>query len=200
MNGYEDDKITLIQSALLLGFWYSDLQDRAQSWHWTGVAISLAQAMGLHRDPDSRQLNDTISTRRRRLWRNIWWNCYFRDRWLSFGYGRPLRVNADDCDVPLPVMHECMLDCAKPSAASWSKFVPSDLEDMAPCWMSLLNMSEVLGEILTWNYQPRRLKPNPPDVERLEHRIKVSLVDMQNDQAGSPLAKFYRRYVGLFRE
>ncbi|RAO67551.1 uncharacterized protein BHQ10_003563 [Talaromyces amestolkiae] len=45
------DKLILIQSVLLLSFWYTDPQDHTGAWYWVGIAISLAQSIGIHRDP-----------------------------------------------------------------------------------------------------------------------------------------------------
>ncbi|KAG7110744.1 Cutinase transcription factor 1 beta like protein [Verticillium longisporum] len=37
---YEQDKITLIQSVFLMGFWYTTSDDRQGPWHWNGIAIT----------------------------------------------------------------------------------------------------------------------------------------------------------------
>ena len=55
MSG-ENDKLVLVQSALLLSFWFDDAEDIKQSWYWTGIAFGIAQALGLHRQLDSQQL------------------------------------------------------------------------------------------------------------------------------------------------
>lgn len=76
-NGSEKDRISIIQSVSLLAFWYSDLGERTESWHWMGIAISLSQTLGLNRDPDRGQYNTRLSERQRQLWRRIWWSEYF---------------------------------------------------------------------------------------------------------------------------
>jgi hypothetical protein len=80
-NGCEEDRISIIQSVSLLAFWYSDLGERTESWHWMGIAISLSQTLGLNRDPDRARYNTRLSDRQRRLWQRIWWSMF---RFLSF--------------------------------------------------------------------------------------------------------------------
>ncbi|KAK4497772.1 hypothetical protein PRZ48_010425 [Zasmidium cellare] len=196
--GYEQDKITLIQSSLLLSFWYSDLQDNAQSWHWTGVAISMAHAIGLHRNPDSRNINSSISSARRRLWSNIWWSCFFRDRWLSFGYGRPLRINADDCDVPMP-SSDCMSGPER-LPQPWRKYLPNELSQLVPIWLGLLQLTVVLGDILTANYQPRRSAMDPNTLDQLDRRISECLPEKQAPPMYSELVQFFDSYARLHVE
>jgi len=35
---YETDKVLLIRSVILMGFWHTDTQDRTGAWHLTGIA------------------------------------------------------------------------------------------------------------------------------------------------------------------
>jgi hypothetical protein len=51
-------------------------------------------------------MNEAISERQRRLWRNIWWSCFLRDAWLAFGMGRPVRINTADYDCPKPTIED----------------------------------------------------------------------------------------------
>ena len=39
-----------------------------------GIAIGLAQTLGLNRDPDRGQYNMRLTDRQRQLWRRIWWS------------------------------------------------------------------------------------------------------------------------------
>lgn len=71
MVEYEQESVVLIQSCLLIGYWFPNLQDRTQSWHWTGIAISTVQTIGLHRNPDAKCHNGLLSSATRRLWKNL---------------------------------------------------------------------------------------------------------------------------------
>ncbi|KZN87824.1 Cutinase transcription factor 1 beta [Penicillium chrysogenum] len=139
-NGGEMDKVVLIQSALLMGFWHSKEDGHAQPWYWVGVAISLCQILGLHRDPDSAKVNSVFPGCRRPIWRRLWWSCFFRDRWLSLTLGRPLRINLDDCDLPMPSAADLLGDVAEIPASITSAYIPSDLPQLANYWVILIKL------------------------------------------------------------
>jgi Fungal specific transcription factor domain. len=94
---YEVDRISLVQSLLLMTYWYETPDDQKDTWHWMGVSLSLAHTIGLHRDPG----NSGMDLRRQRLWKRIWWSTYTRDRLIALGMRRPMRIKDDDCDVPM---------------------------------------------------------------------------------------------------
>ncbi|KAK2865033.1 hypothetical protein FQN49_003979 [Arthroderma sp. PD_2] len=94
---YEADRISLVQSILLMTHWYEMPDDQKDTWHWMGVSLSLAHTIGLHRNPASSNMNP----KRQRLWKRIWWSTYTRDRLIALGMRRPTRIKDEDCDVPL---------------------------------------------------------------------------------------------------
>lgn len=98
---YENDKLVLLQATLLLSFWYEAPDDSKETWHWSGVAISQAQALGLHRGMlhPPRESNEECA--RRKLRRRIWWSCVMRDRQIGLGMSRLIRIKDEDFDVPM---------------------------------------------------------------------------------------------------
>ncbi|KAH8800627.1 fungal-specific transcription factor domain-containing protein [Xylogone sp. PMI_703] len=159
------DKLVLIQSVILMAFWYSDTDDRTGSWHWIGVAISLCQALGLNRSPDMSKLNWHISGVQRRLWRRIWWTCLLRDRWISFVIGRPLRINLEDCDIPMPSVEDVLSELRDISTIERKKYSISDSSELAECWVNLVKLSIALGKILTLNSNQDGVFPVAAEVE-----------------------------------
>ncbi|KAK3994787.1 cutinase transcription factor 1 beta [Cladorrhinum sp. PSN332] len=93
----EDNDMALIQSLLLMTYYYESPQDRMDTWHWIGVAISLAQNLGLHRNPDALPM----SPQQKALHKRVWWSCYMRDRLIALGMRRPTRIKDEDFNVPL---------------------------------------------------------------------------------------------------
>jgi hypothetical protein len=91
------DRISLVQSLLLMTYWYETPDDQKDTWHWMGVAISLAHTIGLHRDP----ANSNMEPSRKKLWKRIWWSTFMRDRLVALGMRRPTRVKEEDYDVPM---------------------------------------------------------------------------------------------------
>ena len=96
---YEIDRITLVQALLLMTYWYETPDDQKDTWHWMGVSISLAQTIGLHRNP----AKSSMDVKRQKLWKRIWWSCFMRDRLIALGMRRPTRIKHEDCDVPMLV-------------------------------------------------------------------------------------------------
>lgn len=111
---YEVDRISLVQSLLLMTYWYETPDDQKDTWHWMGVSLSLAHTIGLHRDPG----NSRMDARRQRMWKRIWWSTYTRDRLIALGMRRPMRVKDDDCDVPMLTLDDFEFHSFPPEVAS----------------------------------------------------------------------------------
>ena len=120
---YEVDRISLIQSLLLMTYWYETPDDQKDSHHWMGIAVSLSHTIGLHRNPEK---SNTMDTPRRRLWRRIWWSTYMRDRLIALGMRRPTRIKSKDFDVPMLTLDDFEL-AALPEGPSC---IPSDCKVM----------------------------------------------------------------------
>jgi len=86
-----------VQALLLLTYYYETPDDQKDTWHWMGVATSVAHTIGLHRNPDKSNLD----TKRTKLWKRIWWSTYMRDRLIALGMRRPTRIKSEDFDVPM---------------------------------------------------------------------------------------------------
>ncbi|EWC44821.1 hypothetical protein DRE_06459 [Drechslerella stenobrocha 248] len=99
---WEQDRISLIQALLLMTYWYETPDDQKDTWHWMGVAISLSHTVGLHRNP----VTSSLSPRRQKLWKRIWWSCFMRDRLVALGMRRPTRIKDEDCDVPMLTLED----------------------------------------------------------------------------------------------
>jgi hypothetical protein len=94
---YESDRVSLVQALLLLTYYYETPDDQKDTWHWMGVATSVAHTIGLHRNPD----NTNLDSKRVKLWKRIWWSTYMRDRLIALGMRRPTRIKTEDFDVPM---------------------------------------------------------------------------------------------------
>lgn len=78
-------------------YWYETPDDQKDTWHWMGVAISLAHTIGLHRNP----AHTSMPVHKQKLWKRIWWSCFMRDRLVALGMRRPTRIKDEDFDVPM---------------------------------------------------------------------------------------------------
>ncbi|POR37035.1 Cutinase transcription factor 1 beta [Tolypocladium paradoxum] len=96
---YESDRLVLVQALMLMTYWYETPDDQKDTWHWMGVAISLAHTIGLHRNTEA----TGMAVSKQRLWKRIWWSCFMRDRLIALGMRRPTRIKDEDFDVPMLV-------------------------------------------------------------------------------------------------
>ncbi|CAG8089111.1 unnamed protein product [Penicillium olsonii] len=94
--GLEPDTITMIQATFLMCHWWSGLLEQKDPWHWIGISVGMAQALGLHQAKSYIRLGDTD----RKLWRRLWWMIYAMDINLSMFLDRPPRVQGRLCNVP----------------------------------------------------------------------------------------------------
>ncbi|KAJ5708971.1 hypothetical protein N7493_010305 [Penicillium malachiteum] len=171
------DKLVLIQSVLLMSFWYTDAQDHTGASHWIGIAITLAQGIGIHRNPNSqvRGNSQIASEERQRLARRLWWTCVVRDRWVSLAKGRPMRIHDEDCDAPFPWPDDVSHEIQHLSAETRQRFIPPDVHYLAGMWVQLVKTSSVLGRILRAHY---RLKAPPPRTQEVDELV-TELLDCQ---------------------
>ncbi|OPB37651.1 zn2Cys6 transcription factor [Trichoderma guizhouense] len=196
-NGGETDKVVLLQSALLMGFWHSKWDGHSQPWYWIGVAISLCQMLGLHRDPDSVKFNTSFPNHQRHLWRRLWWTCFFRDRSLSLTLGRPLRINLNDCNTPMVSSADVLSDLTQIPASIASAYIPEDFSQLAHYWVTLIELSKLLGDVLTLCYQPFGPSPTLRQIELLEAKLLQMQLPERYAIEQSRLASFYLYHLQL---
>ncbi|KAI5458208.1 fungal-specific transcription factor domain-containing protein [Mariannaea sp. PMI_226] len=167
---YEKDKITLIQSVFLLGFWYTGTDDRAGPWHWNGIAIALSQGMGLHR---RLVFKNASSGAVQSFWRRLWWTIYCREAWLSLGHGRPMRIFLDDSDLPMPGLEDINILSAESSVDASQRYLPGELCVLFDIWLSYVKISRALGTILSANYPAKGSRVSNSDLEHSESEIRA---------------------------
>ncbi|KAL4754936.1 hypothetical protein BDW72DRAFT_200337 [Aspergillus terricola var. indicus] len=169
---YERKKITLIQAVLLTGFWYSDTEDRTGPWHWNGVAIGLCQTIGLHRQPDTnRKHSKAISMSDSRIWRQLWWSCFYREAWFSAGMGRPMRINLADCSTPMPDAKDSDNLLAGIPESIQKKYLPEGTEDLSKLWTELLALTVSLAKILSWQNRAEQTRPSKTEIQHMDDSI-----------------------------
>ncbi|ORX80291.1 hypothetical protein K493DRAFT_342582 [Basidiobolus meristosporus CBS 931.73] len=90
---YHFSSLYTIQGLLLMAF------NPAGGWLFLGMAVRMAQDLGLHRNIESDNL-DPIEKQNRKL---AWWACVVFDRYHSAMGGKPLAINENDFDTTLPM-------------------------------------------------------------------------------------------------
>ncbi|KAJ9643673.1 hypothetical protein H2204_001818 [Knufia peltigerae] len=170
-NNQESDQLVLVQAVLILGYWHPDSQDRFEAWHWTGIAISMSQCMGLHRSSVGDRRRAPLPADRVRTVRRIWWCCLVRDRWLAFIKGRPMRINLEDCDVPFPEPSDVADDLDGIPQEIKGKCLVYSSTVVGELWSKYVRLSILLGRILRlhskeiWRTDEAQIRKNESELQ-----------------------------------
>ncbi|ORZ05847.1 fungal-specific transcription factor domain-domain-containing protein [Absidia repens] len=126
-------RIQTIQALVLLCAHPTYSSKSYRNWLLAGMAVRMAQDLGLHRSVSTAGTANEIIEKRRRLWYSV----YVTDRWCCSVMGRPLAIADSDCDVDLPNVD------AVDQPGKYTMFV------------NLVKLSGILGEILRRIYSPK---------------------------------------------
>ncbi|KAM3502005.1 hypothetical protein MY10362_005152 [Beauveria mimosiformis] len=165
------DILDLIRSVMLLAFWHSDPQDYTGAWYWIGIAISLAQAINLHRD-------DAANTERKRLVkvsepmaRRIWWSLVVGDRWIAAANGRPMRLRSDSHDLARPTREDVLWELERINPEARSEFILENESSLAALWLRMVRVSDALGDVLQLHHRVKGPEPSMEKVNRLLYEL-----------------------------
>ncbi|PNP38193.1 hypothetical protein TGAMA5MH_09883 [Trichoderma gamsii] len=89
------------------------------------------------------------------------------------------------------------IDIADVDESMASAFLPDDMALLAGYWVQIIELSKLLGTVLTVNYQRRRPKPTLTQIEGLERELlHFRLPDLQNPDF-SRLAFYFSYHLHL---
>ena len=152
---YEADRLTLVQSLLLMTYWYDSDSDDKHTGYWMGLALTTAHIEGLHRDLEEPQ----HMTKKGRLRRRIWWSCVIRDQLLGLGIHRPSRIREDEFSVEPLRLDDFDISPPPPpavarllAAPSYTGTDPADRQRMANLCIDLSQLCITIGRILHSQY------------------------------------------------
>ncbi|RXW19674.1 hypothetical protein EST38_g6187 [Candolleomyces aberdarensis] len=105
-QSYSSSRSSTCQALLLMGYREVGIGAMAQAWTYIGMAIRMAQDLGMHRSADGwarvglggRLFSEGELQERKR----IWYGCVIMDKYISTYIGRPLMIFERDFDTPLP--------------------------------------------------------------------------------------------------
>ncbi|GAW10931.1 hypothetical protein ANO14919_002690 [Xylariales sp. No.14919] len=140
---YEDDRVTIVQSLLLMGWYWEGPEDVTKNvFYWSRVAIIVAQGSGMHRSVEGSQLSNAD----KRLWKRIWWTLFTRDRSVAVALGRPCNINLEDCDVEMLTEDDFIED--EPDNAVG--FSPDPIH--VHFFLQYVKLCEIMGLVLSQQY------------------------------------------------
>ncbi|KAL9547989.1 hypothetical protein MBANPS3_005905 [Mucor bainieri] len=130
---YLKPRIVTIQALVLLCAHPTYSTSSYRNWILAGMAVRMAQDLGLHRTLTTVEVSSDFKEKRKRLW----YSCYITDRWCCAVMGRPLAIADSDCDVDLPLVYG-----------------PDGQEDLT-MFVNFVKLSGILGEVLRRIYSPK---------------------------------------------
>lgn len=103
---YANSRPSTCQALLLLGYREVGIGAMAQAWVYIGMAVRMAQDLGMHRSADNwaraglggRLFSEWELQERKR----IWYSCIVMDKYVSTYIGRPVAIFDRDYDTQLP--------------------------------------------------------------------------------------------------
>lgn len=95
---HENDRVILVQSALLLT-WHVEDSDFVSNgpYYWIGLATRIALGLGMHRDRSDNSAS-RMPLADRRLYRRLWWTTLRFEVYTALEYGRPPMIRTEDFD------------------------------------------------------------------------------------------------------
>ncbi|KAI8060365.1 fungal-specific transcription factor domain-containing protein [Gongronella butleri] len=133
-SAYLLPRTATVQALVLLCAHPTHTGDSYRNWIWSGMAVRMAQDLGLHRTVLTHDPTKLAMLEQRRL---LWYAVYITDRWCCSAMGRPLAIADSDCDVGLPQID-----------------VPGEPGKYG-MFVNLVKLSGILGEVLRRIYSPK---------------------------------------------
>ncbi|KAK5049041.1 hypothetical protein LTR84_005463 [Exophiala bonariae] len=145
--------LEMVQSLVLMAQYLQSTDKPNYCWSIVGLAIRMAQAIGLHLDSPERVVAgkkyDQVDVEVRK---RVWSSCILLDRVLAMTYGRPLmmlsQVSQRSLHLPSPIDDEYLTNYPEAPGKQ-----PDGKPSMMACYSQTLMLQEILGEILSSFYQ-----------------------------------------------
>ncbi|KAF8470363.1 fungal-specific transcription factor domain-containing protein [Gautieria morchelliformis] len=183
---YASSRPSTCQALLLLSYREIGIGAMAQAWLYVGMAVRMAQDLGLHRSADrwQRTGSELFSATERQVRKRIWFSCVIMDKYVSTYIGRPLSIFERDFDTPYPteeVEEEMELWQSKPTAHGGttpkveepSSYVPVPVR-LISCFTACARLSGILSNIVETIYA---VHPPPTHSRHTESAILEKRLD-----------------------
>ncbi|KAI8680422.1 Zn(2)-C6 fungal-type domain-containing protein [Fusarium keratoplasticum] len=152
----ESGSTPLVQVLLLMGQYLQTRDITSSCWNIIGMAIRVAQGIGLHLQPEEREEGDASNCQaadqlEEEMRRRAWTGCVLLDRILSLTYGRPLMIHsgAAHSRLSLPSTIDDELLTRFPHSPGSQ---PSDMPSRVECYIHAIKLQDILGQVLTSFY------------------------------------------------
>ena len=121
-------------------------------WNTLGLAIRIAQSLGLHVE-DAKAVVGPVFSANNEAQRRVWYSLFILDRLLALQLGRPPAIHEGDFNVNLPIPID-IVDTTEDS------MLPSQKDKAEPSighyFIALIHFSLIIGRALRTVYSPQR--------------------------------------------
>lgn len=186
---YHSSRATTCQALLLLGHREFGIGSMEQGWLYIGMAIRMAQDLGLNRAADNWQLHGRkmFSLEENQVRKHIWWGCCIADKYTSVYMGRPVSIGEGDFDTLLPDPAE--YDEDTPGDLATLQYISTPLT--MSCFRAAATLSVLIGSIVTMIYPVRSTGRGSRRavLHSLESRLDQWYIDLPDDLRYDPASK-----------
>ena len=163
-----------IQALLMLGLYEWGQTRGLSAWVYVGIAMRLAQSMGLAYEDDSENRtfksaisrkpgsNDRDNAIEKEVRRRTLWSCFVMDRMLSAGKYRPTMISAKELKVQLPCSDDQFL-FVRDVQTGFLGERPAEIVNDDGVLSRYIRLVEIFGRFSEWSYAGgRRTETLPP--------------------------------------
>ncbi|KAK3402693.1 fungal-specific transcription factor domain-containing protein [Sordaria brevicollis] len=176
--------IELVQLLLLMGFYLQSTEKFSKCWNITGLAIRMAQNMGLQLSVQEAKTRGLLTSQPTQLEcemrLRVWYGCVLLDREISMSFGRPLMItnsSSDRLGLPHAIDDEYLSD--KPGA-EWGSQPPGQ-HSMLESYIQTIKLYDILGQVLDreeWRDGPAFSKVTPADLGSAPENVAANTQSM----------------------
>ncbi|KAK1490369.1 hypothetical protein CTAM01_10658 [Colletotrichum tamarilloi] len=183
----DHSSLQLVQLLLLRGVYLHYTQYADRCWNTTGVALRVAQGLGLHSRGDGP--TSSKSQLKREMRRRVWHCCLTLDRLTATTFGRPVLVSRQYfVPPPEPIDDEYLSESSE-------GLQPSDRPSYLAFFVHSVALFDVLNEILAKFYtEGESVSDKTPD--SLSHVLQLS---SKLDELGHSIPPYLREGADLTR-
>ncbi|KAK3818827.1 MAG: fungal-specific transcription factor domain-containing protein [Benniella sp.] len=181
---YDSPDIHCVGGLILLSYQQMGTGGGYRAWMFIGLAIRMAQHLGLNRDCVKLNPNMPILDREER--NRVWWTCFVADRIISATFGRPQGINEHDVDATYPegideenIQLEYRIDSTAPMLTG-----PSPRSEKNFVYMA--SLTKIMGRVMLSLYSPmskassrsNSSMTNPAPLEQLDKELTEWLLQL----------------------
>ncbi|KAH8597520.1 fungal-specific transcription factor domain-containing protein [Bisporella sp. PMI_857] len=142
-DALDTPSVAVVQMLLLTGIYLHSTKYANRCWNIIGVALRVAQGLGLHQESSNTSHECQIT---REMRRRVWYSCVMLDKLTASTFGRPVLLSKKSkVKVPEPIDDEFLRETGE-------GFQQPDHPARIECFVYSINLFDILDEVLSTFY------------------------------------------------